>query len=54
MKSWLKLFVHNCLVHPLLPFLPEKFAYKLHEMNGKWAFCNSKPPEESSEARGDL
>lgn len=38
MKLWLKDFVHNCLVHPLLPFLPKGFGNRLHEKNGKWAF----------------
>lgn len=38
MKQWLKEFVHNCLCHPLLPFLPRDFGDKWHDSNGKWAF----------------
>lgn len=36
--KWLKGFVHNCIVHPLMPFLPETVAVKLHDRNGDWAF----------------
>jgi hypothetical protein len=38
LKQWLKEFVHNCLVHPLLPFMPKKMAIELHEKNGRWTF----------------
>ena len=38
LKQWLKGFVHNCLIHPMLPFLPEKFGDNLHEKTGAWAF----------------
>jgi hypothetical protein len=38
MKQWLKEFVHNCLVHPLLPFMPSEYANKLHEWHGDWTF----------------
>jgi hypothetical protein len=30
--------VHNCLIHPLLPFLPARVARKLHEAHANWAF----------------
>ncbi len=42
MKQWLKDFVHNCLVHPLLPFRPSKLGDDWHERNGKWAFGEGK------------
>lgn len=38
MKQWLKEFVHNCVVHPMMPFLPVKLASALHKANGYWAF----------------
>lgn len=38
MKQWLKEFVHNCLVHPVLPFLPKEMAKKLHQQHGDWTF----------------
>lgn len=38
MKKWLKWFIHNSIVHPVMPFLPKKLAIKLHDKNGDWAF----------------
>lgn len=38
MKKWLKDFVHNCVVHPAMPFLPVKVANWLHDKNANWAF----------------
>lgn len=38
MKQWLKDFVHNCVVHPAMPFLPVKVANWLHDKNANWAF----------------
>ena len=38
MKQWLKDFVHNCVVHPAMPFLPVKLANWLHDKNANWAF----------------
>jgi hypothetical protein len=29
---------HNVVIHPILPFLPRKWAKWLHEKNGKWAY----------------
>lgn len=31
MKSWLVSVLHNCFVHPLLPFLPHKLGQRLHD-----------------------
>ena len=41
MKTWLKGFVHNCIVHPMLPFLPIVLGDWLHDINGNWAFNDS-------------
>jgi hypothetical protein len=42
MKRWLinylKDFVHNVLVHPLMMVLPAKLATKLHDTNANWAY----------------
>lgn len=38
MKSYLKAFVHNVIVHPLMMFLPSKVGAKLHDKNAEWAF----------------
>lgn len=38
MKRWLKEFVHHCLVHPLMPFLPHRLGDRMHDINGAWAF----------------
>lgn len=38
MKQWLKDFVHNCVVHPAMPFLPVRVANWLHDKNANWAF----------------
>lgn len=38
MKQWLKEAVHNCIIHPLLPFLPEKIGDKLHRKNALWTY----------------
>lgn len=38
MKQWLKDFSHNCIVHPMMMFLPKKFAHKLHDRNANWVF----------------
>jgi hypothetical protein len=38
MKNWLKAFTHNCVVHPMMMFLPIKTANWLHDANANWAF----------------
>lgn len=38
MNNWIKDFVHNALVHPLLPFLPTATGNALHDWNAKWAY----------------
>jgi len=38
MKQWLKEFFHNCILHPLLPFLPKDFGNRLHDINGRYTY----------------
>jgi hypothetical protein len=38
MERWFKDFIHNCLVHPLMPFLSTKAGNALHDCNATWAF----------------
>ena len=38
MKSWLKSFVHNVIMHPLMMFLPRDLAHRMHDKNANWAF----------------
>ncbi|MFA6198973.1 MAG: hypothetical protein WC679_01040 [Bacteroidales bacterium] len=45
MKQWIKDFIHNCVIHPLLPFLPIKDGNKLHDENAVWAFGLNKYDE---------
>ena len=37
-NQWAKDFVHNFIVHPLMSFLPVKYANLLHDKNANWAF----------------
>lgn len=37
-RRWFRDLVHNCLVHPLMSFLPSRWANDLHDRNGRWAF----------------
>ena len=30
--------IHNVLVHPILPFLPRRWAKVIHEKNAAWAY----------------
>lgn len=38
MKQWVKSFIHNAIVHPLMMFLPRDLANSLHDRNATWAF----------------
>ncbi len=38
MKQWLKDFTHNCIVHPLMMFMPKKWAHALHDRNADWCW----------------
>lgn len=37
-EKWLKEFVHNCIVHPAMMFLPSDKASLMHDKNADWAF----------------
>jgi len=41
--SFIKSVVHNCCVHPLLPWLPRKLAKAIHERNALWAYGKEGP-----------
>lgn len=43
MKQFIKEVIHNCLVHPVLPFLPKKWAKAFHDVNANWAFPPANP-----------
>ncbi len=32
---WVRLVIHNCLIHPLLPFLPKKVWTALHDKDAR-------------------
>lgn len=38
MRDFIKNLIHNGIVHPMLPFLPDKIADELHKVNGEWAY----------------
>ena len=35
-KKWFWYFFHNCLCHPLLPFLPKKLGNRLHDWSAEF------------------
>jgi hypothetical protein len=37
-KLFIKEVIHNCIVHPVLPFLPRKVGEQLHKVNGEWTY----------------
>lgn len=45
MKQYLKDFVHNVFVHPLMMFLPAELATKMHDRNADWAFSKNRYDE---------
>lgn len=38
LKQWLKEVLHNCVVHPIMPFIPSKLACELHDRNADYTF----------------
>lgn len=38
MKQYIKDFIHNVIVHPLMMFLPAEVATRMHDKNAAWAF----------------
>lgn len=43
MIDFLKSVIHNVLVHPVLPFMPRKWAKVIHEHNAEWAYGKDGP-----------
>lgn len=41
MKNWIGKFIHNCIAHPALCFLPEKIGIKFHD----WTIEKFWPPQ---------
>lgn len=41
MKSWLGSVLHNCIAHPMMPFLPRKWGDAFHDWTLLyWPFPN--------------
>lgn len=38
MKQYLKEFVHNVIVHPLMMVVPNSIGNVMHDRNANWAF----------------
>jgi hypothetical protein len=36
MKGWLGSVLHNCICHPLMPFLPRAWGDKLHDWSAQY------------------
>lgn len=36
MKYWLLRVLHNTVVHPIMPFIPEWLGDQLHDVTGAW------------------
>lgn len=53
MKMWLKAFVHNVVVHPLMMFVPCDIAHTMHDRNANWAFGLNRYDELKLEKNGD-
>lgn len=53
MKKWLKAFVHNVVVHPLMMFVPRDIAHTMHDRNANWAFGLNRYDELKLEKNGD-
>ncbi len=41
MKEWIGKFIHNCIAHPALCFLPKKMGEKFHD----WTIEKFWPPK---------
>lgn len=51
LRSWVKDFIHNSVVHPILPFLPLRWANLVHDRNADWAFGQDRLDEMGIESR---
>ena len=43
MYNFIKSIIHNVVVHPVLPFIPRKWAKVIHEKNALWAYGEEGP-----------
>ena len=43
--AYIKEFIHNVVVHPLMMVLPSKYATKMHDINATWVFGLNKYDE---------
>lgn len=43
-KDWLGSVLHNCIAHPLMPFLPERWGTRFHDWTAQYL-----PPEAEGE-----
>jgi len=43
--KWFKDFSHNCIIHPLMMFLPVGLGTRMHDKNATWAYGLEKYPE---------
>lgn len=43
--GYLKDFIHNAIIHPLMMFLPANLATKMHDINANWAYGLSRYDE---------
>ena len=37
-RQWLLSVLHNCIVHPLMPFVPSRIGNTMHDVTATWAF----------------
>jgi hypothetical protein len=38
MWKYVKEFIHNVVIHPLMMFMPADIAHYMHDANATWAF----------------
>lgn len=50
---WFKEVVHNCIIHPLMVFLPSYLATRMHDRNADWAFGEQRFDEIGLEYSGE-
>jgi len=49
--AYIKEFIHNVVVHPLMMVLPSKYATKMHDINATWVFGLNKYDEIALEGK---
>jgi len=53
-NNWLKAFTHNCIVHPLMMFVPREIGDKMHDRNANWAFSLNRYDELALERKAEM